>query len=158
MEMVTVIDPRDPHYGRTFRLLFIENKSYRGKCCVVRMDSGIERHIPVSVTNQSSDPLQINPLPLNLSSVRQLLSVYERIIRLAAERAEDGHPDQNFPDADISIQRGEFPPPNSPSISATPSRRTLDGSNARTAAASISNIGDSLSSNRPTPPAEGRTE
>lgn len=153
-----MIDPRDPHYGRTFRLLFIENKSYRGKCCVVRMDSGIERHIPVSVTNQSSDPIQINPLPLNLSSVRQLLSEYERIIRLVAERAEDGYPDQNFPDTDFSAQHGGFSSQTSPSVSANPSRRTLGMSNARTTAASISNIDDSLSSDGPTTPTGGGTE
>lgn len=153
--MVTVIDPRDPHYGRTFRLLFIENKPYRGKCCVVRMDSGIELHIPVSVTDQSSDPIQINPLPLNLSSVRQLLSVYERIIRLVAERAEDGHSDQNFPDSNFSVQRGESSPQNYPSISADPNRRALDVSHARTTTASISNSGDSLSSDPRTAPAGG---
>jgi hypothetical protein len=122
------------------------------------MDSGIELHIPVSVTDRSSDPIQINPLPLNLSSVRQLLSVYERIIRLIAERAEDGHPDQNFPDSNSSVQRGELSPQNYPPISANPDRRDLDVSHTGTTTASTSNSGDSLSSNPRTAPAGGGKE
>jgi len=139
-ETVTVIDPRDPLYGQTFTLQFIENKSYRGKCCVVRMETGIERHIPISVTDLSSDPIQSYPLALDLSSVRKLLAVYECIIRLTAERTEDGYPDQNSPRF-TSEAFGSAP--------TDPIARTVGVSDAGTTAESNAGPGNNLPSDRP---------
>jgi hypothetical protein len=138
-EVVTVIDPRDPLYRQTFTLLFVENKSYRGKCCVVRMETGIERHIPISVTDQAMDPICSYPLPLNLSSVRELLVLYARMICQIAERTEDGYPDQNF--SSFSSQ-GINPTPDDPIA------RTLGISGAGTTAKSNAGNGKHLPSDR----------
>lgn len=137
---MTVIDPRDPLYGQTFTLLFVENKSYRGKCCVVRMETGIERHIPISATDLSPDPIQSYPLPLNLSSVRELLAVYARMIRQTAERTEDGYPDQNLPKFS---SRAINPTPTDPIA------RTMGISGAGTTAESNAGPGNNLPSDRP---------
>ena len=77
--MVTVTDPRHPLCGRRFRLSHITNKQYLGSCCVVWLHEGIERHIPLEATDRSAEPIAIFPLPLGLSSVRQLLVAFERI-------------------------------------------------------------------------------
>jgi hypothetical protein len=134
-EIVTVIDPRDPLYGQSFTLLFVENKSYRGECCVVRMETGIERHIPISVTDQAPEQFRIYPLPLNLSSVRELLAVYARLIRQLTERAEDGSPAQNSPSVLSQI------------LSPTPSARTLGAPDTGTAAESEPGAGHHLPTN-----------
>lgn len=139
-ETVTVIDPRDPLFGQTFTLLFVENKSYRGKCCVVRMETGIERHISISVTDLSPDPIQSYPLALDLSSVRELLAVYARMIRLTAERTEDGYPDQNFPG--FTSEAIGFTPTD-------PIARTLGASGAGTTTESNAGTGNNLPSDRP---------
>ena len=140
-ETVTVVDPRDPLFGQTFTLLFVENKSYRGKCCVVRMETGIERHIPISVTDLWPDPIQIYPLALNLSSVRELLAAYARIIRLTAERVEDGYPDQNSPKFTSEVIDSALP---------NPIARPLGASGAGTTAESNAGTGNHLPSDRPT--------
>jgi hypothetical protein len=139
-ETVTVNDPRDPLFGQTFTLQFVENKSYRGKCCVVRMETGIERHIPISVTELSPEPIQSYPLALDLSSVRKLLAVYVRMIRLRAERTEDGYPDQNFPSFSSEANR---------SAPTDPIARSLGVSGAGTTAESNASTGNNLPSDRP---------
>ncbi len=54
----------------------------------------MERNVPVEATDRSTEPLTIFPLPLNLSSVRQLLATCERIITQLTEESmeeeEDG--------------------------------------------------------------------
>ena len=77
---MTVTDPRHPLYGRTFPLIHITNKPNSGRCCVLWFEEGIERNVPVEATDRSIEPLNIFPLPLNLSSVRQLLTTCEQII------------------------------------------------------------------------------
>jgi hypothetical protein len=45
----------------------------------------------MEATDRSTEPLTIFPLPLNLSSMRQLLTTYERIIsQLMEESMEEG--------------------------------------------------------------------
>ena len=139
-ETVTVIDPRDPLFGQTFTLLFVENKSYRGKCCVVRMETGIERHIPISVTDLSPDLIQSYPLALDLSSVRELLAVCARIISLTAEGTEDGYPDQN-PPRFTSEAVGSAP--------TDPVTGTLGASGAGTTTVCNAGTGNHLPSDRP---------
>jgi hypothetical protein len=140
IETITVIDPRDPLFGQTFTLLFVENKSYRGKCCVVRMETGIERHIPIVVTNLSPGSIQSYPLALDLSSVRKLLAVYTRLIRLSAERTEDGYPDQNSPSFSSEIIC---------SAPTDPIARTLGTSDTGTTAESNAGTGNHVPSDRP---------
>jgi len=83
--MVTVIDPRHPLYGQTFPLVYITNKPYSGRCCVLWLQEGMERNVPVGATDQSSEPITIFPLPLNLSSVRKFLTTCERMISQLTE-------------------------------------------------------------------------
>jgi hypothetical protein len=103
------------------------------------METGIERHIPISVTDQAVDPICSYPLPLNLSSVRELLAVYARMIRQITERTEDGYPDQNFP---------SFSSQGISSIPANPSARTLGISGAGTTTESNAGNGKHLPSDR----------
>jgi hypothetical protein len=140
IETITVIDPCDPLFGQTFTLLFVENKSYRGKCCVVRMETGIERHIPIGVTNLSPGSIQNYPLAVNLSSVRKLLAAYARINRLSAEGTEDGYPDQNSPSISSEIIC---------SVPTDPNARTLVASDTGTKAESVAGTGNHVPSDRP---------
>jgi hypothetical protein len=104
------------------------------------METGIERHIPISVTNLSPGSIQNYPLALNLSSVRKLLAVYARMNRLSAERTEDGYPDQNSP---------SFSPEIICSVPTDPIARTLGASDTGTTAESKAGNGDNLPSDRP---------
>jgi hypothetical protein len=140
IETITVIDPRDPLFGQTFTLLFVESKSDRGKCCVVRMETGIERHIPIAVTNLSTGSIQNYPLALDLPSVRKLRAVYARLIRLSAERTEDGYPDKNSPSFSSEII-GAVP--------TDPIARTLGASDPGTTAESQAGTGNHLPSDHP---------
>ena len=76
---MTVTDPRHPLYGQTFHLSHIANKQYLGRCCAVWPQEGIERNIPLEATDRCTEPITIFPLPLDLSSLRQLLVAFERI-------------------------------------------------------------------------------
>jgi hypothetical protein len=89
-EQVTITDPRDPLYGQTFKLHFIENKQHRGKCCIVEFKNDITRHIPIQVTDQAPEPIVIFPLPLDLTSVRQLQTIFARIVCQKVTGTEDG--------------------------------------------------------------------
>ena len=92
--MVTVTDPRHPLFGRTLPLIHVTNRQYLGRCCVIRLQEGIERNVPLEATDHSAEPITIFPLPLSLSSMRQLLATSERVmIQLMEEpmkEKEDG--------------------------------------------------------------------
>ena len=92
---MTVTDPRHPLYGQTFPLAYITNKPYSGRCCVLWLQEGIGRNVPVEATDRSTQPLTIFPLPLSLSSVKQLLAIYERMtsqpMEESMEEKENGY-------------------------------------------------------------------
>jgi hypothetical protein len=94
-ETITVIDPRHPLVGRTFPLINIANMPRKGPCCIVRYLGSLERFIPLSATDRSSDPIQISSSSVNLASVRQLLQKYEQLMSQLAEDREDGNSDQD---------------------------------------------------------------
>jgi hypothetical protein len=104
------------------------------------MEAGLERHIPIAVTNLSPGSIQSYPLALDLSSVRKLLAVYVRMIRLTVERTEDGYPDQNSPNFSSTTIR---------SVPADPIARTLEVSDAGTTAESNAGTCNNLPSDRP---------
>jgi len=79
---VTIIDPRHPLFGRTLPLFHITNKQHQGRCCVVLLQEGIERIVPLKATDRSSEPIQEFPLSIDLSSVKQLCEVFGRILRI----------------------------------------------------------------------------
>jgi hypothetical protein len=107
---------------------------------VVRMETGIERHIPIVVTNLSPGSIQNYPLALDLPSVRKLLAVYARLIRLSAERTEDGYPDKNSPSFSSEIID---------SVPTDPTARTLGASDPGTTAERNAGPGTNLSLDRP---------
>lgn len=146
--MVTVVDPREPLYGQTFPLIFIENKQYRGPCCIVRDANGVERHIPLVVTNRSPEPLSISPIPLSLSSVRQLLSVYERMVRLTAKGTKDGP---------LSSNPSGYPSRTPASNPAHGASGSLDFTYAPTTAEDLSNAGNDLPTDHPSVQLGGAT-
>ncbi len=76
---MTVIDPRHPLYPQTFRLLGITTKQHLGRCCVVLDHLSRERLLPIAVTDRSSDPLVIASLPVNLTSLQEVILVFTRI-------------------------------------------------------------------------------
>jgi hypothetical protein len=78
-ETVTVIDPRHPLCGQSFRLLGIAMKNQLGRCCVVLDHAGRERNLPIAVTDHSPDLLTISPLPLTITTITSLIHVYSHI-------------------------------------------------------------------------------
>ena len=78
-EIVTVIDPRHPLCGQSFRLLGIAMKNLLGRCCVVLDHAGRERNLPIAVTDHSPDPLTFAPFPLNVATITSLIHVYSHI-------------------------------------------------------------------------------
>jgi hypothetical protein len=61
---------------------------------VIKLQEGIERNVPLEATDHSAEPITIFPLPLDISSMRQLLETSERMITQLMEEPieekEDG--------------------------------------------------------------------
>src|SRR5438270_3624388 len=72
-EIVTVIDPRHPLCGQSFRLLGIAMKNQLGRCCVVLDHAGRERNLPIALTDHSPDLLAIAPFPLTVATITSLI-------------------------------------------------------------------------------------
>lgn len=98
-----MVDPRHPLYGRTLPLCGIIAKQYLGRCCVVWIQEGIERVVPLTATDRSDEPITIFPLPIDLSSVQQVLATFRRIESQPAEDAEDGSIHQTSKDHSATI-------------------------------------------------------
>jgi len=142
-ETITVVDPRHPLFGRTLRLIEIENKQYLGRCCVVLDRDPIERYIPLTATDLSPVPLKTYSLFLNLDSVRQLLATYERIMLQIEGGTEDGctdrHAGHGFEDDKADVVEWEK------SSTPGPTRASLGGVDPGTTAAGVPGAGESLS-------------
>jgi len=78
-QTITVVDPRHPLCGRTLTLVAMTHHVVLGRCCVVWLRPHVERLVPVRATNLEFDPNDINPSPLSLSAVEQLLRVVHAI-------------------------------------------------------------------------------
>ena len=100
-ETVTIIDPRHPLYDRTFPLLDIANRAHIGRACVIQLRDGLERIVPLAVTDRAPESVTIFPLSLNLSSVRQLVRTFGRITSQLKEGTEDGVFRRNAEDRSI---------------------------------------------------------
>jgi hypothetical protein len=100
-ETVTIVDPRHPLYGRTFPLINIANRSRIGQACVIQLQDDLERTVPLAVTDRASESVDIFPLSLNLSSVRQLLRAFKRITSQLKEGTENGDTCRNAEDHSI---------------------------------------------------------
>jgi hypothetical protein len=88
-ETVTVVDPRHPLFGRTLPLLGITNKQNLIPCCVVWIDEGVERIVPVAATDRAAEAPVIFPAPLSPASVRQLLVTFARMTARSGEKTAD---------------------------------------------------------------------
>jgi hypothetical protein len=89
---VTVVDPRHPLFDLTFPLLHIKNKQELIPSCLVRIAEGVERLIPVNVTNLATTLPVVYPLPLDISSLHDLTQVFLRIQTQVGKECEDGFP------------------------------------------------------------------
>jgi hypothetical protein len=89
---VTVVDPRHPLFDLTFPLLHLKNKQELIPSCLVRIAEGVERLIPVNVTNLATTSPVVYPLPLDLSSLHDLTQVFLRIQTQVGKECEDGSP------------------------------------------------------------------
>jgi hypothetical protein len=79
VEVVTIIDPHHPLFGRTFPLLSIVRSANSVQCCVVQFNQDRLRRISIEVTDRSPQPISQYPIPLNLSSLGQLLKAFANI-------------------------------------------------------------------------------
>jgi hypothetical protein len=86
---VTVTDPRHPLFGQTFPVLETIQKSQVGTCLIVQHACGLEQMIPQAATDRSEVESGVFPLPVNLASLEQLLTTYERIIKQLVEEQTD---------------------------------------------------------------------
>ena len=124
---MTVTDPRHPLYGQTLTLVYITNKPYSGRCCVVWLQEGIERNVPVEATDRSTEPLIIFPLPLNLSSVRQLLATCERMVPQIMEKSMKEKEDEST--QELNTSRANLEPANHSAAEDVVSSNSADVSN-----------------------------
>ena len=89
-ETVTVRDPRHPLYEQTLVLLAIKNKPGHSTSCLVQLFDGVERPIPLQATNLSTTPLATYSLPLDLSSLHNLIQTFARIRKQVEEQHDEG--------------------------------------------------------------------
>jgi hypothetical protein len=88
-ETVTIIDPRHPLYDRTFPLLHVKNKQNLILSCLIQLPEGVERLVPVEVTNLARSPLFVFSLPLDVSSLQNLVETFARIEAQAEMECSD---------------------------------------------------------------------
>lgn len=102
-ETITVTDPRHPLYGQTFRLIQVEDRSDRGKCCLVERDWGQNSYLPLNVTDKSEIRWVSSSIPLSVKAIRQLVVLYTRL----TEDNENGstHPTPETSNRDSSQER-----------------------------------------------------
>jgi hypothetical protein len=61
---------------------------------LIWIEGDVERTVPLEATDRSPEAIAIFPLPIDLSSVRQLLATYERIQAQPVEGTEDEYNDR----------------------------------------------------------------
>jgi len=91
---VTIIDPRHPLYNQTFPLLHIKHKQKLIPACLIRLKAGVERLVPIEVTNLAISAPTVFPVPLDLSSLHNLNQTFRRI-QAQLERECRDDPAQN---------------------------------------------------------------
>jgi hypothetical protein len=87
---VTVVDPRHPLFNQTFPVLHIKNKQEMIPCCLVRLPEGVERLLPIQVTNLAAELPVVFPVPLDLSSLQALTRAFLRIQAQLGKEGRDG--------------------------------------------------------------------
>jgi hypothetical protein len=87
---VTVIDPRHPLFNRTFPLLHIKNKQEKNPRCLISLPEGVERWLPIEVTNLAEIPPDVFLLPIDLHSLQTLTHIFLRLEAQLEEEGRDG--------------------------------------------------------------------
>ena len=87
---VTVVDPRHPLYDQTLPLIHIKNKQALVRSCLVLLRENVERLIPLAVTDLAMAPPAVFPVPVDISSLQNLIQTFSRIIRQLEEEDENG--------------------------------------------------------------------
>jgi hypothetical protein len=86
-ETITVTDPRHPLFDQSFPLLQIRNKQDLVLSCHVQIVPGVNRLVPISLTDLATKPIDVFPSPLHISSLQNLTQSYQRIVaQVATER------------------------------------------------------------------------
>jgi len=88
-DVVTVRDPAHPLYGQTLPLIGVTNKQYIGRACVVWIQPGIERLVPLWATSLADMTPPAFPWRVSVAAVRVLLTVGAAIAELAAAEAAE---------------------------------------------------------------------
>jgi hypothetical protein len=88
-ETITIVDPQHPLFGQAFPLIAITDKHSEGPSCFIWLREGVERSVPVEVTDRGLEPHSTFPIPFNTSSLLQLLTTFERIVCQPAGEVED---------------------------------------------------------------------
>jgi hypothetical protein len=77
--VLTVVDHRHPHYGKTFPLLkVIFSKGKR--IGVVDIGNGVARYIPIEATDRGSTPAFAHNAPVDLESLTKLCNLYHLLL------------------------------------------------------------------------------
>ena len=105
-EMVTIVDPCHPLFGRTLPCVGIANSPYQGCCCVVWIRPTIERHVPITVTNLAYDPATVYPLPISVESLQQFL---QEFLLVSGERIGDPTHDDSTAQCEVGSTKRATP-------------------------------------------------
>jgi hypothetical protein len=88
-ETVTIVDPRHPLYDQTFPLLHIKNHRNLIPSCVIQVLEGVDRLVPVAVTDLATAPVIVYSLPLDVSSLQNLIQTFARIQEQVESECDD---------------------------------------------------------------------
>jgi hypothetical protein len=90
-ETVTVIDLAHPLHGRTLPLLGVTNKPYVGRACVVWIQPGVERIVPLAATTLAGVTPTPWPWRVSVAALRTLLTVAAALPELQVEAPRETH-------------------------------------------------------------------
>lgn len=94
---VTIVDPRHPLYDQTFPLLHVKNHRNLIPSCLIRVLEGVDRLVPVAVTDLAATPVIVYSSPLDVSSLENLVQAFARVeeqveVECGDENREDPKP------------------------------------------------------------------
>lgn len=98
-ETVTIVDPRHPLYDQTFPLLHVKNHRDLIPSCLIRVLEGVDRLVPVAVTDLAAAPIIVHSLPLGVSSLQNLIQTFARIQEQVETECGDGSAEETKPNA-----------------------------------------------------------
>jgi len=99
-ETVTVIDPRHPLFNRTFPLLHIKNNQEKNPRCLISLPEGVERWLPLQVTNIAGIPPDIFPIPIDLHALQTLAHIFLRFPAQLEQEGRDGNHTKTDPNGE----------------------------------------------------------